>query len=219
MNGGQDLGGMMGFGPVAPEANEPVFHADWEKRALAVTIGAGACGLWSLDETRYVRESLPPTQYLAKSYYDIWISALEKLVVAHGTASTAELRAGHASDPPRQGLPKLTADKVAAAIARGTAYDRPAAAAAVFAIGQRVRSRVMNPTGHTRLPRYARGRTGIVEAARGVFVFPDANAHGRGENPQWLYTVRFTARELWGAEADARSSVTIDAFEPYLEPV
>ncbi len=218
MNGAQDLGGMMGFGPIAPEPNEPVFHAEWEKRALAVTIGAGGFGLWSLDESRSVRESLAPADYLSKAYYDVWISALEKLVVAHGLASQAELTAGHASEPPRQGVAKLTPAKVAAAVARGSPYDRPAAATAAFAVGQRVRARLMNPAGHTRLPRYVRGHVGVVHALRGAFVFPDANAHGLGENPRWLYAVRFAARDLWGREGDARSTVTIDAFEPYLEP-
>jgi nitrile hydratase len=218
MNGAQDLGGMMGFGPISPEFDEPVFHAEWEKRALAVTIAAGACGLWSLDESRCVRESLPPAEYLSRAYYDIWISALEKLVVGHGLASQAELAAGRVSEPPRQGLAKVTSAKIAAAIAQGSPYDRPASAAAAFVVGQRVRARLMNPPGHTRLPRYVRGREGIVQAVRGVFVYPDANAQGLGENPKWLYGVRFNALDLWGAEADARSTVTVDAFEPYLEP-
>jgi len=218
MNGGQDLGGMMGFGAIAPEPDEPVFHAAWEKRALAVTLAAGACGLWTIDESRHARESLAPAQYLNKSYYDIWISGLETLVVAHGLVSADELGAGRALTPARAVPAKLAASAVAAALARGTPCDRPAAAPAAFAVGERVRTRVINPTGHTRLPRYARGKAGVVEAVRGCHVFPDANSHGRGEQPQWLYTVRFAARELWGREGDARASVSIDAFEPYLEP-
>jgi nitrile hydratase subunit beta len=218
VNGAQDLGGMMGFGPIAPETNEPVFHSDWERRACAVTIAAGACGLWTLDESRSVRESLPPAEYLAKTYYDVWITALEKLAVAHGMVSRAELAAGRALTPPPEAPRKATAAQIAAGIARGTAYDRQPSAPAAFAVGQRVRARMMNPSGHTRLPRYARGRVGEVAAMRGVFVFPDTNARRAGENSQWLYTVRFAARELWGPEGDARSTVTIDAFEPYLEP-
>jgi nitrile hydratase beta subunit len=217
MNGAQDLGGMMGFGPIAPEPNEPVFHARWEKRALAVTLAAGACGLWSIDEARHARETLPPAEYLSKSYYDIWISGLEKLVVAHRLVTSEELETGRAATPARAVPRKLTADRVASALSAGTPCDRPATAAAGFDVGDKVRAREMNPRGHTRLPRYARGKMGVVEALRGVFVFPDASAHGQGEAPQWLYTVRFTARELWGAEGDPSSSVTIDAFEPYLE--
>lgn len=218
MNGAQDLGGMMGFGAVTPERDEPVFHADWEKRALAVTLAAGACGLWSIDEGRHARELLPPAEYLSKSYYDIWLTALEKLVVAHGLVTPEELAEGQAKTPPRPVPRKLTADHVAPALAAGWPYDRPARAPALFAEGARVRGRVMNPKGHTRLPRYARGRLGVVEAVHGVFVFPDASAGGAGEDPQWLYTVRFAAKELWGPEADTNSSVTIEAFEPYLEP-
>jgi nitrile hydratase len=208
----------MGFGPVAPERDEPPFHAEWEKRALGVTLAVSACGLWGIDESRHVRETLPPAQYLSKSYYDIWISGLEKLVIAHELVTAEELAAAHAQIPPRPVPRKLAADRVAPALAAGSPYDRPARTPALFAIGAPVRARVMNPKGHTRLPRYTRGRRGLVEAVRGVFVFPDASAHGQGEAPQWLYAVRFTARELWGPEADEHSSVTIDAFEPYLEP-
>ncbi|HXT06356.1 MAG TPA: nitrile hydratase subunit beta [Roseiarcus sp.] len=218
MNGGHDLGGMMGFGALAPERDEPVFHTDWERRACAVTVAAGACGLWSLDESRSVRENQPPGQYLAKTYYDVWITALEKLVVAHGMVSAEELASGRPLAMPQPPPRQVTPARIAEGIAKGTRYDRPPAAAAAFAVGAPVRARIINPAGHTRLPRYARGRQGEVTAVRGAFVFPDANAHARGENPQWLYTVRFSARELWGPEGDAHSTVTIDAFEPYLEP-
>jgi len=217
MNGAQDLGGMMGFGPIAPEPNEPAFHGEWEKRTLALTLAAGACGLWSIDESRHARETLPPAEYLSKSYYDIWISGLEKLVVAHRLVTTEELATGRAVSPPRAVPRKLTVDRVAAALAAGSPYDRPAATPAAYRVGDKVRAREMNPKSHTRLPRYARGKTGVVEASRGVYVFPDAAAHRQGETPQWLYSVRFTARELWGAEAEPNASVTIDAFEPYLE--
>ena len=218
MNGAQDLGGMMGFGPIAPEPDEPLFHAEWEKRALGLTLAAGACGLWSIDEGRHARESIPPARYLAKSYYDIWITALETLAIAHGLITPEEARSGRVVAPPRPVPRVLRADRVAPVLAAGTPYDRPASGPAKFAAGDAVRARVMNPKGHTRLPRYARGRQGVVETARGAFVFPDSNAHGAGEDPQWLYTVRFSARELWGAEADPHASVSIDAFEPYLEP-
>jgi nitrile hydratase len=217
VNGAQDLGGMMGFGPLAIEPDEPVFHAPWERRALALTLAAGACLLWSIDAGRHARESLPPAAYLSKSYYDIWISALETLLASTGMASAAELRAGRALSPPREVKAKLAARDVAAVLARGAPYDRPAPAPAVFTPGETVRTKVMNPATHTRLPRYARGKAGIVEAVRGCHVFPDSNAHGRGEDPRWLYTIRFAARELWGEGADTALEISIDAFEPYLE--
>jgi nitrile hydratase len=218
MNGAQDLGGMMGFGPIAAETDEPVFHAEWERRALAVTLASNGCGMWNIDINRRERESLPPAAYLAKSYYDIWISGLEKLVRLTGMASDAELRLGHAIDPPRVVPGKLRAADVADAMARGTPSERAAPTPSAFAVGATVRAKVMNPTTHTRLPRYARGKTGVIEAVRGCFVYPDSSAHGRGEDPRWLYTVRFAARELWGDEADPAVSVSIDAFEPYLDP-
>ncbi len=217
MNGAQDMGGMMGFGPVLPERNEPVFHTDWERRACAVTLAAGALGQWSLDESRFTRENLPPAQYLGKVYYDVWITAVETLAVKHGLISAEELASGRVMTRPAS-APKVTPQRIAQAIAKGSPYDRPPASPAAFAAGQRVRARMANPAGHTRLPRYVRGRVGEIAAVRGVFVFPDSNAHRAGEDPQWLYTVRFSARELWGPEGDARSFVTIDAFEPYLEP-
>jgi nitrile hydratase subunit beta len=217
MNGAQDLGGMMGFGPIAPEADEPMFHHEWERRAHAVTLAAGACGLWNLDIGRHARESLPPAAYLSKSYYDIWISAVQKLALRTGMVEEVELLSGKAMTPARPIPGKLLAAEVASVLAKGTPYDRPPTAPALFAAGDAIRTKVMNPTTHTRLPRYARGKHGVIDAIRGCFVFPDSNAHGLGEDPRWLYTVRFGAAELWGADADASLEVSIDAWEPYLE--
>ncbi|RTL63685.1 MAG: nitrile hydratase subunit beta [Pseudonocardiaceae bacterium] len=217
MNGAADLGGMMGFGPVVPEPEGELFHADWERRVLAVTLAAGAMGRWTIDESRHVRESIPPAEYLTSSYYAIWLRGLEDLLVAHGLVSRDELAAGRAAGP---GEPAtvLRAAAVAPALAAGTPYTREMATPARFAAGDRVRTRTMHPRGHTRLPRYARGHTGTVVAVRGGHVLPDRNAHGGGEQPEWLYTVRFDARELWGDDADPTSTVDIDAWESYLEP-
>jgi nitrile hydratase len=217
VNGAQDLGGMMGFGPIAPEADEPLFHHEWEKRALAVTLAAGACGMWTLDASRHARETLPPAEYLAKSYYDIWASGLEKLLLSAGLVSPEELTEGRALLTPRPGPHRLAAADVAGALARGSPCARPAPQPARYAAGDAVRAKVMNPRTHTRLPRYARGKTGVVEAVRGCFVFPDSNAHGAGEDPRWCYTVSFTGEELWGEGAAPHLRVSIDAWEPYLE--
>ena len=216
MNGAQDLGGMMGFGPVVPEPNEPIFHAPWERRALALTLAAGACGQWNLDMSRHARETLPPADYLTKTYYDIWITALEKLLARAGMVSEDERAQGRALAPGRS-MRRLAASEVEALLTRPVPYTRPLARPARHAIGDRVRTRVMHPATHTRLPRYARGKAAIVEAVRGCFVFPDAHAHGCGEDPQWVYTLRFTGRELWGAGADPKLAVCIDAFEPYID--
>jgi len=218
MNGGQDLGGMMGFGPVVPEPEHVRFHADWEKRVLAMNLAAGALRRWSIDASRHARETLHPVEYLSSSYYQIWLKGLEKLLLADGLVSAAELTAGHAIDPAVAVPPALQADQVAGVLARGTNYQRPEAAPARFAPGQAVRTRNIHPTGHTRLPRYARSKVGVVDRVHGVFVLPDARAHGADEDPQWLYTVRFTGPELWGEGADPTLEVSIDAWEGYLDP-
>ncbi len=217
MNGPQDLGGMMGFGPLAIEPDEPVFHAPWEARAMAVTVAAGTCGQWVGDIMRHQRESLPPAEYLAKSYYDIWASALQLQMLRTALATEAEFAAGRPIDPPKHGVRCLSAPAMAALLASGTPYNRPAPAPAQFAVGDQIRTKVMHPVTHTRLPRYARGKIGVIEAVAGCFVFPDTNAHRKGENPQWCYTVVFSGTELWGADADPSLTVSIDAWEPYLE--
>ena len=216
MNGAQDLGGMMGFGPVVPEPNEPVFHAPWERRVLALTLAAGACGQWNIDSSRHARETLPPADYLSKSYYDIWLTALEKLLARAGMVSEEERGQVRALAPGR-GPRCLKASEVESLLTRPVPYTRAAPKPPRFAPGARVRTRVMHPATHTRLPRYARGKAATVAAVRGCFVFPDAHAHGMGEDPQWCYTLRFTGRELWGEDGDATLVVSIDAFEPYLD--
>lgn len=219
MNGPQDLGGQMGFGPVTPERDEPIFHAEWEKRVLGVTLAAGAMGHWNIDESRHARESLHPADYYSSSYYEVWIKALEMLLKRHGFVSDADLAAGRAVDPAVTPKRVLKAAEVPAVLARGGPCDRPVAAPARFKSGQRVRTKNFHPVGHTRLPRYARGKEGVVDAVREGFVFPDSNAHGGGENPQWVYTVLFDGREIWGEGADRTLTVSIDAWESYLEPV
>ena len=218
MNGAQDLGGMMGFGPVRAEADEPVFHAEWERRAFAITLASGFCGQWNIDMARSARESLPPAQYLASSYYEIWFEGLRRLLVARGMVGADELESGrplHGSVPGIQAVPR---DRVAAVLARGGPTERTAGAAARFTVGQSVRTRNLNPTGHTRLPRYARDKVGTVVALHGTHVFPDTHARGDGESPQWLYTVAFSGQALWGEQSSA-DSVRVDCWEPYLMAV
>lgn len=219
MNGPHDLGGLHGFGPVAPEPGEPYFHAEWEKRALGVTLSCGAFGAWSIDESRHARESIPPATYLSASYYEIWIRALETLLERHGFVSVAELAEGRMLEKGAEPKRVLKAEMVPAVLTRGGPCDRPLDTAPRFAAGARVRTRNLNPPTHTRLPRYARDKVGVVEAVQGAFVFPDDSAHGRGENPQWVYTVVFDGAEIWGEGAEPGLTVSIDAWESYLEPV
>jgi nitrile hydratase subunit beta len=216
MNGAHDMGGTMGFGPVVPEKDEPVFHAPWERRAFALTLAAGA-GRWNIDQSRWAREQMQPAEYLRKTYYEIWIAGLEKLMAERGLVTADEIEAGKVLHAAKDSPIVLTADRVAAALSRGGPTTRPASMPQRFQVGDLVRARNMHPAGHTRLPRYVRGHAGIVTHVHGVHVFPDANSTGRGEDPQWLYTVRFTARELWGEAADPTCSVSVDAWESYLE--
>jgi len=210
-----DMGGMHGFGPVEPEPNEPVFHAEWEGRVLAMQRAMGYTRLWTIDGGRASLETLPPLEYLGSSYYRRWFLGLEKRLVAHGLVGEDEIAAGRSLRPGRGLNRKLTlAD---AKRVRYPSYDRPAPAPAKFQAGDQVRTANIHPTTHTRLPRYARDKLGRIEAVRGCHVFPDSAAVGVGDNPQWLYTVVFSARELWGEAADPEVTVSIEAFEPYLQ--
>lgn len=206
---------MMGFGPVAPEPNEPLFHADWERRVLALTLAMGATGSWNIDASRHARETLPPLTYWSSSYYEIWLAGLIKLMSVRGLVSEAEIVSGRMQTPPEEIKRKLTAAMVSAVLAKGGPANRQSNAVARFAIGDLVRARNIHREGHTRLPRYARGKAGKIVLVHGTHVLPDSSAHGRGDDPQWLYTVRFSANELWGANTG--DSVNIDLWEPYLE--
>jgi nitrile hydratase beta subunit len=205
MDGAHDMGGVAWSGPVRPEPNEPVFHAEWERRAFAVTVAMGATGEWNLDMSRFARENRSPADYLGKSYYELWFAALEQQLTSRRLVSPEELAAGRAIGKPTPVERVLAAADIGGVLSRG----KP---------GDRVRARNMHPSGHTRLPRYVRGHVGIIERVRGCHVFPDSNASGLGENPQWLYCVAFDGRELWGPDGDPKLKVSIDAWQPYLEP-
>jgi nitrile hydratase len=213
-----DMGGMHGFGRVAPEPNEPPFHARWEGRVFAMQRAMGFAGLWTIDAGRASLEALPPLDYLASSYYRRWFLGLESRLLRYGLVGADEIGAGR-SLRPGTSLPRtLTVADVERTMVRGD-FARPTNMPARFGEGDRVRAKNINPATHTRLPRYARGKIGVVEAIRGCHVFPDSAALGAGDNPQWLYAVVFSARELWGEEADQAVKVSIEAFEPYLGPV
>jgi nitrile hydratase len=176
----------------------------------------GYTGIWTIDQTRYGIERLPPDVYLSASYYKKWAVRLENLIVELGLADADEIKAGHALRPGKKLKRKLAAADVPNTLSRGS-YTRPASGPARFKAGDRVRTRNIHPQGHTRLPRYARGKVGVVEVVRGCHVYPDTAATGQGDNPQWLYTVLFDGRELWGENSDPTLKVSIEAFEPYLE--
>jgi nitrile hydratase len=219
MDGIHDMGGMDGFGPVEAEPDEPVFHEAWEGRVLAMNRAIGGTGAWNIDEGRFGIERLPPHVYLAASYYQKWFLRLERMVVERGLVTAGEIAAGHAAQPSKT-LPRgpFTTAEVDRTLKRG-GFERPSAAPAQFQPGAHVRARNIHPKGHTRLPRYVRGHVGVVERVHGAHVYPDSYVAGLGDDPQWLYTVVFDGRDLWGADAEPGVSVSVEAFEPYLEPV
>jgi len=216
MNGAQDMGGMQSFGPVRPEPDEPRFHADWERRVLALNLAMNAVGKWNIDMQRAARESLRPAQYLASSYYEIWFEGLKNVLLNAGLVTAAEIEAGKLAVAAIPVARVQKADEVPAALLRGTPYTRPAPAPARFAVGDVVRTRLLNPRTHTRLPRYCRGKQGHIVRVHGAHVFPDASALGLGDQPQWLYTVCFDAIDLWGPDTTA-ASVCVDCWESYFE--
>jgi len=218
MNGVHDMGGMQGMGPIRYEKNEPVFHERWEGRVYALNTAMGAWRKWNLDAWRHDIELLPPADYLRMSYYEKWFAALEKRVVAYGFVTSQELEEGKAEPGSTKATPVLTPE-MARNRNRGIPSSKDPTVSPLFQVGQRVRARNINPTGHTRLPRYARGKIGEIVRDHGVYAFPDTNARYQGEKRQHVYSVRFGARELWGASASPRDSVYLDMWDDYLERV
>jgi nitrile hydratase subunit beta len=219
MNGVHDMGGMHGFGPVVAEADEPVFHFSWEGRLFGMRRAAGAWKRWNIDASRYAVERVPPAEYLKASYYARQYIAFEKLLIERGLATAEEIETRRPADGSPRLSPALLAAHVPEMVRRGSPTRRDTAVAPQLHVGQTVCAKEIHPLHHTRLPRYARGRRGVVIRYHGVFVFPDANAQFRGESPEPLYSVRFAARELWGERANPRDSVCLDLWESYLEAV
>ena len=213
-----DLGGRPGFGPVTPEPEGELFHDGWEPRALALTLAMGATGSWNIDASRAMRETLP--NYRELSYYQIWLGALEQLMLQRGQVFADEIASGemrHAAAPVAR---VLQAQNVPAVLAKGSPTERAAPGPARFAVGQAVRMHIGKADHHTRLPGYVQGKRGTIEHVHGAHVFADANAQGLGEQPQWLYTVVFEEAELWGDAAPRQNlSVSVDAWESYLEAI
>ncbi len=217
MNGVHDMGGMHGLGPIVREAREPVFHHEWERRAFAITMAAGFLGEWNIDMSRYARERMPAADYLAASYYEKWLYGLELLLVERGLLTREEVETGRARGT-SAALRVLKAADVGKVLLKGGPARSPDKVSPRFSIGARVVARNINPVGHTRLPRYARGRRGVIDRDHGVFIFPDTNAMGQGPKPQHLYSVRFSGRELWGAQGSERDAVYVDLWDDHLDP-
>ncbi|GLQ04981.1 nitrile hydratase subunit beta [Sneathiella chinensis] len=218
MDGVHDMGGMHGMGPVDIEENEPVFHAEWEKRMFALNNAVSALGIRNIDESRHARERMTPAAYLASSYYEIWLDGLVRILTEKGVISDRELAGEIAPLPvtvPHN--PPLAAADVDAMMDKGGTYRRETGKEARFKVGDRVRGRNIHPAGHTRLPRYARDKVGEIVADYGLHVFADSQAHG-AEKPQHLYNVRFTSRMLWGEDGNDHDAIYVDLWDDHLEP-
>lgn len=216
MNGAHDLGGMHGLGPVEIEQDEPVFHSQWERRAFALTLASGFHGKWNIDMSRYAREQMPPAEYLATTYYEHWLFGLQKLLVEQELVTAQELQTGRADA--KSDTHAVRAPEVGPLLRKRRAARLDEDVAPQYTAGDRVVARNINPAGHTRLPRYARGRRGVIDCDHGVFIFADTHAMNRDKKPQHCYSVRFTARELWGTEASARDLVFVDLWDDHLDP-
>ncbi|MBI3757028.1 MAG: nitrile hydratase subunit beta [Deltaproteobacteria bacterium] len=211
MNGVHDMGGMTCFGPIVREENEPVFHANWERRVFGMA-------LVSRLLRRYTIERMDPVHYLSSSYYEHWLAGVETLAIEKRIVTPEELASGVAQSKAAAIDPPLPPEAVPQVVAHGAPSNRTTGRLTPqFQLGDRVKAKNLNPTGHTRLPRYVRGKVGVIDRIHGTFVYPDTNAHGLGEQPQPLYCVRFDATELWGPSALRNDSLYIDLWEDYLE--
>ena len=221
MNGAHDLGGMHGLGPInpEPEAEEPVFHTAWEKRVFGLTLAAGFLGKWNIDMSRYSRERQHPLDYLRHTYYENWLAGLEKLLVEANLVSPEEIKTGKPAGPAEESIRQrvLKAEKVAEVIAKGSPVAMKISTTPRFKSGDSVRAVNRHPTGHTRQPRYVRGRVGVIHDYHGAHIFPDRNAEG-SKDGHHLYSVRFEPGSLWGESAYDRNAVYVDLWEDYLEP-
>lgn len=217
MNGGADLGGMQGFGPVVDEPEREFWHADWEPRVLGMVVALGACGQWNIDQSRHARESLPPADYLRFPYYRIWMEGVEALMLKRGMVTQQELQTGQVSTPPINVRGRLEASNTWDVLhSLAGSAEREISKDPAFQVGDAIETINAHPKGHTRLPRYARSRRGTISKILGFHVFPDSAGNDKGDDPHWLYQVRFSARELWGNEKNPNDTVTLDLWEPHL---
>jgi len=221
MNGIHDMGGMHGFGPVQIEEDEPVFHAAWEGRARAMMQLTLAQRLYNLDAFRYGIEQMEPVEYLRASYFERWLTSVTYNLIQQGVITLDELdqRTRQLQRDPSAELPILNSSVPAPALQRVERSSSEPVAVARFTVGGTVVTRAIHPLHHTRLPRYMRGKRGVINIVHGPTPLPDTRAHGLGEQPGIVYSVRFTAQELWGEAAEPRQTVSIDLWDSYLEPV
>jgi nitrile hydratase len=220
MNGVHDMGGMHGMGPIRHETNEPTFHEIWEGRVYALSrVLRTRGGLWNLDAFRHGIEVLPPAEYLRMSYYERWFAWMLRTVVAAGDVTQTEVETASPATGSQRRAVLVAPEAVSSMVDRRASARRNVAVAPRFKSGQRVRARKRSSLRPHAIAALCAGRTGAVVLDRGVFLFPDTNAHLLGEKPQHLYSVRFAARDIWGAQASQRDFIHLDMWDDYLEPV
>lgn len=225
MDGVHDLGGVQGLGAVEREGNEPVFHSDWERRVFGMMLATLGQGSYNLDEFRHAIERMNPVDYLSSRYYEHWLHSMQANLIAHGVISAEEVaeKAAQLQRDPGAAVPARTDAELAGTLLglvhQGASTAMETDTGPRFAVGDKVRARNIHPSGHTRLPRYVRGKAGTVDHVHPSFVLPDTNAHLRGEHPQHVYSVRFPASELWGEDAEPGEEIYVDLWESYLEPI
>jgi nitrile hydratase len=218
MNGVHDMGGMHGFGAIVQEENEPTFHGEWEKRVWATVMAVRRQGLFNIDEFRHGIERMLPAQYLASSYYERWFASTKQLLIEKGFIAEKELESDEREITRVTGRTCYSPAELLEAMQKGGSARLPAENLPPrFKVGDKVRVINVNPVGHTRNPRYVRGKQGIIQRLHDSYIFPDANAHG-SKQPEHLYTVQFSAQEIWGSEADPHDKIFVDLFESYLVP-
>ncbi len=220
MDGVHDLGGVQGFGPIKSDEGEAVFETDWEARMWGINKAIAKDPSWTLDWWRHVRELIDPVDYLTRPYFDQWMQIHAALMVDSGYATVEELAAARAGGPGAalgaDIRPPMGPEMVAEAKRASTDYRRDVGPGPRFAVGDQVVTRACGDRSHTRLPRYAMGRPGVIEAYSGTHVLPDASARGE-ERAEPLYSVAFRACDLWPEAEGRRDRVFLDLWESYLE--
>lgn len=215
MNGVHDLGGMHGFGPVDIESGKKLFHAEWEKRVFGMTVACGFLGVWNIDQSRSAREAMEPGEYLQTGYYQHWLHGLESLLVKRGLLTACEMKNKKPDSIEKVAVP---ADRVAAILTSGGPADCTSATQPQYKTGETIVLKNHHPQGHTRAPRFIRGKRGVIHRYHGSHVLPDVSSQSEGvKTGAHLYSVRFEAVELWGENGDHNGAVYVDVFEPYIQ--
>ncbi len=212
MNGIHDMGGMQGLGEIGYREGETGFHEPWELRVFALERATRS------GSTRRYIESIPAAGYLRMSYYERWYTALVKRIIERGVVTQSEVESGLADPASIKATPALTPSVARELLFRTPQTEQDIELTPRFHVGDHVRGRNVHPITHTRMPRYTRGKMGVVERDRGVFNLPDKEEVSAEPKPQHVYLIRYTAQELWGEEASTHDSLYIDMWEDYLEP-